>query len=128
MTLELPHTALRVRRVYYADKGVEVDNEVLEGEVPMSQEQQDQYKAVIGDGQARVSVGRDMSDMNYGSGGKVFVSVSLACDQSAAAVQYAVGLAAQAADYYVEQHFQQMKQRCFALGLLKPPTDGRPQY
>ena len=94
----------------------------------MSQQQQDYYKAIIGDGLARVSVGRDMSEMDLGSGGKVFVSVSLVCNQDAQTVNYAVGLAAQIADYQIEQHFQQMKQRCEAMGLLKPAAPARPAY
>lgn len=128
MELQLPRAALYVRRIYM-NNGREVDSEVEEGEAPMSEAQQDQYKAVIGDAQARVSVGRDMSEMDYGSGGKVFISVSLVCDQSQAGISYAVGLAAQMADYFVEQHYQQMRSRCHAIGLLEQPhTNGRPQY
>lgn len=121
-------TALNVRRSYIKNK-LEVDNEVLEGEVPMTQEQQDYYKQVIGDGQGRISVGRDMSEMAFGSGGKVFVSVSLACDQSSAGIMNAIGLAASMADYYIALHHQQMKERCVQMGLLKPaPISGMPQY
>lgn len=128
MTVELPHTQLKVRRVYI-ENAKEIDNEISEGEAPMSDQQQDYYKGVIGDGQARISVGRDMSEMDYGSGGKVFISVSLACDQSSAGISQAVQLAAQMADYFVDQHYQQMKQRCMQLQLLKPAaTNGRPQY
>lgn len=127
MEVILPHTSFTVRRVYSKNSN-DVDNEVLEGEVPMSQQQQDYYKAVVGDGLARVSVGRDMSEMDFGSGGKVFVSVSLVCNQDAQTINYAVGLAASIADYQVEQHFQQMKQRCEAMGLLKPVAPGRPVY
>jgi hypothetical protein len=129
MELKIPHTSMTVRRVYVKDKKT-IDSEIQEGEVPMSQEQQDQYKAIIGDGLARVSVGRDLSESDFGSGCKAFVSVSLACDQSAAAINYAVGLADQMATYYVERHLQEARQRCYALQLLKPPVDpnARPQY
>jgi len=129
MDLQLPYSALTVRRVYIRDKQ-EVNSEILEGEVPMSQEQQDYYKGVIGDGQARVSVGRDLSELDFGSGGKVFVSVSLTCDQSQAGVTQAIQLASQMAGYYVEQHLHEVKQRCVVLGLLKPTVDpnARPSY
>lgn len=129
MELKLPHTALTVRRVYIRNK-TELESEILEGEVPMSQEQQDQYKAVIGDGLARVSVGRDLSESDYGSGCKAFVSVSLVCDQSASAINYAVSLADQMATFYVEKHLNEARQRCYGMGLLKPPVDPslRPQY
>lgn len=119
---------LTVRQVFYKNSH-EMDNYISEGDLPMSQEQQDQYKAIIGDGQGRITIGRDMSEMNFGSGGKVFVSVSLTCDQSYAGIAAAVGLAAQAADYFVETHYQQMKQRCLSLGLLETkPASARPQY
>jgi len=129
MELNLPHTAMVVRRVYVRDKQ-EIENEISEGEVPMTQQQQDQYKLVIGDGLARIAVGRDLSDTDYGSGGKAFVSVSLACDQSAAGISSAIVLAQQMADYYVEQHIQAVRQKCYQLNLLKPPADpnARPQY
>lgn len=128
MGLHLPHATLTVRRVYIKSQN-ELNNEILEGEAPMSQEQQDYYKGVIGDGQAKVTVGRDMSEMDYGSGGKVFVSISLSCDQSSAGITQAVGLASQMADYFVEQHYLQMKARCQSIGLLKEVhTNGRPQY
>ncbi len=126
--MQLPLATLTVRRVYVQNKN-EIDSEISEGEAPMSEQQQDQYKGIIGDGQARVAVGRDMSEMDFGSGGKVFISVSLACDQSATGISWAAGLAAQMADYFVEQHYQQMKQRCINLRLLKPAVPGeRPQY
>lgn len=94
----------------------------------MSQEQQDSYRAIIGNGQAKVTVGRDMSEMDFGSGGKVFVSVSLSCDQSQLGIMQAAGLAAAAADYFVDMHFKQMKQKCVEMHLLKPAQPERPQY
>lgn len=120
--------SLTVRRVYVRD-GIPNGSEISEGDAPMTEIQQDYYKNVIGDGQARVTIGRDMSEMDYGSGGKVFISVSLACDQSAAGIQAAAGLGAQMADYFVSQHYQEMKQRCLQLGLLEvKPVAARPQY
>ncbi len=128
MGTQLPLASATIRHVYMKE-GNELDNWIQEGEAPMNQQQQDYYKAVIGDAQARVTVGRDMSEMDYGSGGKVFISVSLACDQSAGGISQAAMLAAQMADYYVVDHFQQMKARCLQLQLLKPAhTEGRPQY
>lgn len=129
MELNLPHTAMVVRRVYVRDKQ-EIGSEISEGEVPMTQQQQDHYKSIIGDGQARITVGRDLSDTDYGSGGKAFVSVSLTCDQSSAGISGAIQLAQQMADYYIEQHLGQVRQKCYQLQLLKPPADpnARPQY
>ncbi len=94
----------------------------------MTQQQQDVYKSLIGDGQARVSVGREMSESDYGSGGKAFVSVSLACDQSANGISGAINLASQVADFFVTEHHKQVKQRCIEMGLLKDPNAGRPTY
>jgi hypothetical protein len=121
MKLYLPHTTLTVRRTY-VQNNKEVENEILEGEVEMNQQQQDEYKMIIGDAQARVSVGRDLAEMDYGSGGKVFVSVSLTCDQSHQGIARAVQLAAYMADGFVAQHYQEMKSRCTQLGILKTPA------
>lgn len=126
MELQLPTTKMLVRRVYVQDKQ-EVSSEVAEEEVPMTQAQQDHYKSIIGDGLSRVSVSRDLSEMDFGSGGKVFVSVSLACDQSQAGITRAVELASGIAKWYVEQQLGEVRQQCYTLGLLKDPGQ-RPQY
>lgn len=127
--LDLPHTKLTVRRVYTMNKQ-EVESEILEGEVPMTQQIQDEYKNILGDAQARISIGRDLSELDFGSGGKVFVSVSLACDQSQAGIARAIQLADYLATGFVQQHFQEMRNRCVQIGLLKPPvaTGSGPQY
>ena len=51
MEVVLPHTSFTVRRVY-SQNSRDVDNEVLEGEAPMSQQQQDYYKAIKNDSTA----------------------------------------------------------------------------
>ncbi len=75
----------------------------------MSTPQQDYYKSLVGDGLAKVTVSKELSEMSYGNGGKVMVSVSLTCDQSQAGVNGAAGLADQLAVYYLSQHFDQMR-------------------
>jgi hypothetical protein len=42
-------------------------------EAPMDQNQQDAFKALIGDGLGRATVSREMGESDYGNGGKVFV-------------------------------------------------------
>ncbi len=83
----------------------------------MSQQQQDQLKALVGDGQARVSVGRDLANKDFGNGGGVLVNVTLTCDQSQGAINAAIGLAYQIADgaawYYQEQLQRQLVQKGF---------------
>jgi len=121
MHLSLPQSKLKVKREYYKDKN-EIFNEVLDGEVPMSQQQADQYKGIIGDGQASVTVSRNLSQKDYGNGGDVFVSVALTCDQSQAGIQEAARLGAYLADHIIGQHFSELQQKCYSLGLLKPPN------
>lgn len=128
MELEEPRTQLKVRRSYIQNKE-QVELELLEGEVPMSQEQQDAYKSIIGDAKAKVTVSREMGELDYGSGGKVFVAVTLTCDQSAQGLQYGIGYAAQLADQVISQHHSEMKQKCISMGILKNGAQaGRPGY
>jgi hypothetical protein len=92
---------------------------VYEGEVKMSQQQQEAYKALVGDGLARVTVSKELSESDYGSGGKTMVSISLTCDQSHAVVNQAITFADQLALYWVDQHQQQLRQILVGKGLVK---------
>jgi len=58
----------------------------------------DDIKALVGDGQAKVSISMGLSDKDYGSGFDVHVSVSLTCDQDAEVI----GLAYESATEVVE--------------------------
>lgn len=93
---------------------------VYEGQVIMSQEQQDRYKAIIGDGLAKVTVGADFSEKDYGNGGGVMVSVALTCDQSEAATRTAIALANEIASNYAWHYRCQLKQQLVQAGVLKP--------
>jgi hypothetical protein len=95
-------------------------HDTYEGEAKMSQEQLDQYKNIIGDGQGRVTVGRDMAEKDFGNGGGVFVNVSLACDQSTAGIYDATRLAYQIADQYCGYYFDQVRQDLVKRGMVKP--------
>ncbi len=71
------------------------------GETP--KEIMDRFKALIGDGNATVTVGTDMGLKNYGRGVSVMVSVSLACNQDEQTINAAVELAASAGRYYAHK-------------------------
>lgn len=85
----------------------------------MSQQQQDYYKSILGDEKARVTVGRDLGEKDFGSGGGVIVNVTLTCDQSAEKVQAAIGLAYQIADTACWHYQQQLKQQLLQAGILR---------
>jgi hypothetical protein len=101
-------------------RGRESSHDIYEGEATMSQQQQDQYKDLIGDGLAKVTVGRDLGEKDFGSGGGVIVNVTLTCDQSAAKIGAAIALAHQVADGSAWHYQQQLKQQLLQTGILKP--------
>lgn len=88
-------------------------------EAPMAQEQQDAFKALIGDGKARVTVSREMGESDYGSGGKVFVSVSVECDQSQPFIQAAIEGAKNLAEYFVPLHWAEFREKLVTMGVMK---------
>ena len=85
----------------------------------MSQQQQDQYKAILGDEKARISVGRDLSEKDFGSGGGVMVNVTLTCDQSQPAISQAISLANDIANGAAWYYHGLMKQQLITQGVLK---------
>lgn len=99
--------------------------EMGEGEViAMNQQQLDQVKSLIGDGLGSVTMSTEMSESDYGTGIKVFCSIKLTCDQSANFIDAAARWAAAASEYYVKQHFEQLKDGLIKQGLLKAPKSG----
>lgn len=85
----------------------------------MSQEQQDRFQALVGNGLAKVTVGRDLGEKDFGNGGGVVVSVTLTCDQSERAVSSAVALAHEIANNYAWHYQGQLKQQLINAGILK---------
>lgn len=100
-------------------KGPKPIHEIYEGEAKMSQQQQDAYKNIIGDGLGRVTVGRDLSEKDFGNGGGVFVNITLACDQSQAGFQAAIPMAFQLADQWCWFYQRQLADQLVQEGLLK---------
>lgn len=85
----------------------------------MSQVQQDRYKSLVGDGLSKVTVGKDLGEKDFGSGGGVIVSVTLTCDQSEQAVTLAIALAYEVADNHAWHYQQKLKQQLLQSGILK---------
>lgn len=95
------------------------DHHLYEGDVIMSQEQQERFKALIGDGLSKVTVSRDLGEKDFGSGGGVIVSVTLTCDQSEASVHNAINLAHEVANKHAWYYQQMLKQQLLQSGILK---------
>lgn len=103
---------------------------IYEGELPVSQNHQypaaqaqqpappqDPLKSILGDGQAAVTVSKDISHKDYGQGGSVFVSVRLTCDQSVPIIEYAVKHATYFVDKNLEEQYAQLQIQLSRLGV-----------
>jgi hypothetical protein len=103
--------------IHIVDKPLPKSNDVYVGEgVPeMPPEQQDRLQAILGDEKARVVVARDLGEKDFGNGGSVFVSVSLACDQDLntvyQAAQLGYDIAGNLLNIFHPQMVQDLKQR-----------------
>ena len=117
--IKLPHTRLTIDRKAFQGE-VQVAHEVMETEVPMSQEQQDAYQQIIGDANADVTVSRDASFKVFGNGGGVFVSVGGKCHQSEQHIRYLAGLLKTIAEDLAEKHLVEWQNKLAQLGLVKP--------
>lgn len=111
-----------IRMEVYAriEGGGRRENNIYTGEARMSQQQQDAYKSIIGDGNAKVQVGRDLSEKDFGNGGGVFVNVTLTCDQSQDGINRATQLAYDLANGAAWYYHGQVRQDLVSRGLLKP--------
>lgn len=119
MHVEHPLTKMVVHLHMFKSK-VEVDHSLFEGEVPMSQEQRDYYKQLIGDGRASVTVSRELSESSYGNGGKVFVSITLTVDQSQAGLEAGTAWAGALAEKSAWDSHAQLHQQLVQKGIIQP--------
>jgi len=69
------------------------------------EEMADALREVVGDGGAKVSVGLDMGDKDFGNGYGASVMVTLTCDQSADGVNEAIEVATLVAKEGLEKNF-----------------------
>lgn len=95
------------------------DRLIFEGPVDMTQQEEDGYKALIGDGKASVTVSRDLSEMHFGNGGKVFVSVSLTVDQSLPGIETGYAWASHFVNKKVWEAHGELKKLLVTMGILK---------
>lgn len=93
--------------------------EVYEGEVSMADQQEAGLKGLLGDEKSKITVSRELSEMDYGNGGKVFVSVTLTCDQQESVLEVAGQWANHLAGKYSEEYYGVMKQKLAQLGIVK---------
>lgn len=85
----------------------------------MTQQQQDAYKQIIGDGNAEVVVGRSVSHKSFGAGGDVFISVKLKCDQSGTGIATATEYAKQFVESRIWPQLEEMKVQLVRRGILE---------
>ena len=111
-------TKMHIERRYYQNDKL-VDREVYEGEVTMDPQQKDYYKQLIGDGKGSITAGRPLGHKDFGTGGDVFVSVTLTCDQSEPGLNAAIDYAKYLAETKLWQHFEELKQQLIQRGILK---------
>lgn len=66
---------------------------------------EDEAKAIVGDGLARVSASLEMKDTNYGTGCGAHITVSLACDQNIEGIHLAHSIASALAEEFLAESF-----------------------
>ena len=101
-------------------KDILLDRLVYEGPVEMTPEQIDSYKQLKGDEKATVTASRDVSEMDFGTGGKVFVSVTLTVDQSTQGIESGYQWATYFVNKKVWEAHDELKRQLVEKGLLKP--------
>lgn len=114
-----PLTRMTVHIHYLKDDEI-VGHDVIEGEVPMTQQQQDAYKTMIGDGKAEVTASREISEADYGRGGKCFVSIKLTVDQSQAGLEAGEAWAKAFVTQKVWESHEEMRNQLVQRGVIKP--------
>lgn len=91
---------------------------VYEGEIPMSAAEQDQVKALLGDGKASVNIRRGLGEMSYGNGGNCAVSITITCDQSQEAIKAAAGWASYFAESICDEELVKARTQIQRLGIV----------
>lgn len=113
-----PLTRLVVHLRYIQNK-VEVGHDLFEGEVSMTQQQADAYKQMVGDGKASVTASAELSESDYGNGGKVFVSVTLTVDQSQQGIETGIAWAKHMAQQKAWEAHAELKNQLQVKGILR---------
>ncbi len=113
-----PLTKMSVHLRFIQNK-TEVDHQVFEGEVTMTQQQADAYKQIIGDGKASVTVSAELGESDYGNGGKVFVSVTLTVDQSQAGLDSGIAWAKALSNQKAWEAHAELKAQLHQRGILR---------
>lgn len=83
----------------------------------MSAAEQDQVKALLGDGKATVNVHRGLGEMSYGNGGNCAVSITITCDQNQEAIKAASGWASYFAESICDEELAKTRAQIQRLGI-----------
>ena len=116
--ISLPY--VRITRNFPDGKKTIID--VAQTDLP--EEYMDQYKQILGNAQAKVSVGADMALKEFGSGAGAHVSVTLSCDQSQDVIETAIDLAGKIARAYCVEQQKQAEQELLASQAQKQQLGG----
>lgn len=114
----VPAPTIKIERRYIVN-GEVVDSEIYEGEIDMTPEQQDAYKALVGDGLSEIVQSRTLSIKQYGNGGDVFLSVKFHCDQSVEGVLRTIDLEKALLEDRIWRHHDDFKQQLIQRGLIR---------
>jgi len=83
----------------------------------MSAAEQDQVKALLGDGKATVSIRRGLGEMSFGNGGNCSATVTITCDQSQLAIKAAQDWASYFAESTLDEEAAKMRAQVTRLGI-----------
>lgn len=95
---------------------------VAEGEAKMSDNQVVHLKNILGDEKGRVTVSREVAEKRFGNGGGLFVSVSVVCDQSHAAIYNAADIANNIVENLVNRYHPTLIEQLKLLGIGNAPN------
>lgn len=74
----------------------------------------DQYKEIVGNALARVTVSADMAIKEFGTGVGVMVSVTLSCNQDQETIERGIDLGGQIVRGYCEEQYNLAEKELFA--------------
>ena len=84
-----------------------VERKTYNGNIP--EELMDQFADLVGNGLARISVGADIAQKDYGNGTGGSVTVTVTCNQDGETMARATALAQSCARTWCKQHQEQMQ-------------------
>jgi hypothetical protein len=88
----------------------------------------DEIKALIGDGNAKVTVGADFGISDYGTGAKASAFVTLTCGQDTASIERAASIAGDLARDIAQEQRQRAENELQTILAARQPANQGPRY